>query len=88
MNKYFLNFDTEIYNNILSLKKKDKLINNKIFKNLQRNTIIIPSFVNKKFSVNTGKYYKVIKITKDMIGSKVGIYVKTKTYVDHSKKIK
>lgn len=88
MNKYFLNFDTEIYNNILSLKKKDKLINNKIFKNLQRNTIIIPSFVNKKFSVNTGKYYKVIKITKDMIGSKVGIYVKTKTYVDHSKKMK
>lgn len=90
MNKYFLNFDANIYNNIFSLNNNNKTnstsINNKIFKNLKRNTVIIPYFIDKKFSINIGNSYKVIKISKDMVGSKVGIYIKTRNFVDHSKK--
>lgn len=92
MNKYFLNFDANIYNNIFSLnnnnnnKTNSNSINNKIFKNLKRNTVIIPYFIDKKFSINTGNSYKVLKISKDMVGSKAGIYIKTRNFVDHSKK--
>ena len=43
-----------------------------------RSFLIIPGFENEEFSIHNGKSFKKIRITKDMIGHKLGEFFFTK----------
>lgn len=86
MNKYFNKFDFNVYNEIRmfnSNKKNKRIIKKKIFKNLNKQSIIIPYFLDKKFSIHNGEYNKVLLIQKSMIGTKVGCYIDCKPFMGH-----
>ena len=70
MNKNLRNYDLNLYNQII--------LNKKILKTTKRNTIILPEFLDKIIYVYNGNTYKKIKITEDMIGTKLGQYIFTR----------
>lgn len=63
------------------------LVNNKLARSnsikripfvYSRNTVILPEFVDLKFNVYNGKVFKLLKVSKDMVGFKFGFFVFTK----------
>ena len=78
-----------------------KFLNNKFFiineplvaetsniKTNKRNSIIFPTFVGKTVQVHNGKDYTKITIIKEMIGHKLGEFVKTRKTFKYKKKKK
>lgn len=55
---------------------------------ISRNSCIVPNFVDKVFKVHSGKSFKEIKITKDMLGHKFGEFFKTRAEFAFKKKKK
>lgn len=79
MNKNFKNYDLNLYNQII--------LNKKILKTTKRNTIILPEFLDKIIYVYNGNTYKKIKITEDMIGTKLGQYIFTRKFCKYKVKV-
>jgi len=78
-----------------------KFFNNKFFiineplvaeisniKTNRRNSIIFPAFVGKTVQVHNGKDYTKITIIKEMIGHKLGEFVRTRKTFKYKKKKK
>lgn len=78
MNKTFKNYDLNLYNQIL--------LNKKVLKTTKRNTLILPEYLNKIIYVHNGLTFKKIKITEDMIGTKLGQYIFTRKFCKHKVK--
>jgi ribosomal protein S19 len=55
---------------------------------ISRSSCIIPNFVDKVFKVHSGKNFKEIKITKDMLGHKFGEFFRTRAEFVFKKKKK
>lgn len=45
---------------------------------VSRNSSIIPNFIDKTFKVHSGKNFKEIKVTKEMLGHKFGEFFRTR----------
>ena len=55
---------------------------------VSRNSSIIPNFINKTFKVHSGKNFKEIKVTKEMLGHKFGEFLRTRAEFVFKKKKK
>lgn len=55
---------------------------------ISRNSSIIPKFIGQTFKIHTGKKFKEILITKEMLGHKFGEFVKTRIDFEFKKKKK
>ena len=56
-----------------------QIINNeKILKTNSRSSVILPNFVGKTIHIHTGKIYRKILITIDMVGHKLGEFAFTR----------
>ena len=55
---------------------------------ISRNSSIIPKFIGQSFKVHTGKNFKKIIITKEMLGHKFGEFSKTRANFEFKKKKK
>jgi len=81
MNKIYKNYDLDLYNQILQ--------NKKVLRTYKRNTLILPEYVDKIIYIYNGNVFKKLKITEDMIGTKLGQYIFTRKFCKHKvKKIK
>nr|YP_010377307.1 ribosomal protein S19 [Odontella aurita]QYB22956.1 ribosomal protein S19 [Odontella aurita] len=71
-----------------------KVVNNKKIKKkkeiqiMLRETVIIPFFVGRIFSVHNGKTFLKVKIVDDMIGHKLGEFSPTRKQFTYKKKKK
>lgn len=70
-------YDLILYQNILQNKKN--------LKTFKRNTIILPEFVDKIIYIYNGMQFRKIKITNQMIGTKIGQYCPTRKICKHKK---
>lgn len=76
------------------INKKIKIINEQLVTDLSnvktnvRNSIIFPSFVGKTVQIHNGKDFTKIIIIKEMIGHKLGEFVKTRKTFKYKKKKK
>lgn len=64
----------------LLLDKRD------VINTFSRNSVILPSFVNKIIRVHNGKSFVSLKIVEDMIGFKLGEFVSTRVRHIYKKK--
>lgn len=55
---------------------------------ISRSSSIIPKFIGQTFKVNTGKNFKEILVTKEMLGHKFGEFSKTRAEFTFKKKKK
>lgn len=79
MNTNIKNLNINLYTQILQNKKK--------LETKDRNTIIIPEFVDKIIYVHYGlSNFKKLKITEDMVGTRLGQYVFTRKTCKHKVK--
>lgn len=68
---------------------KELLPNIFSIKTYNRNSVILPHFVGKSIQIHNGKDFIKIFIIKEMIGHKLGEFIKTrKTFIFKSKKKK
>jgi ribosomal protein S19 len=65
---------------------KKFLLINKTIKTLSRNCIISPKYLNAKFEVYNGKTFTKIQVTQNMLGYKLGAFVKTRKEFSFKKK--
>jgi len=74
--------------------KKSFIINEQIataipnVRTYQRGSIILPNFVGKSIQVHNGKIFTKINIIKEMIGHRLGEFVKTRKTFKFKKKTK
>jgi ribosomal protein S19 len=61
-------------------------LSNQIIKTLSKNCIISPKYLNVQFEVYNGKSFTKIQVTKNMIGYKLGQFVKTRKEFSFKKK--
>ena len=54
-----------------------------IQKKISRNSSIIPKFIGETFEVHTGKTFRKVTVTKEMLGHKFGEFAPTRTYTGH-----
>ena len=78
MNKTYKNYDLDLYNQVLQ--------NKKVLRTYKRNTLILPEYVDKIIYVYNGIIFKKLKITDDMIGTKLGQYIFTRKFCNHKVK--
>lgn len=78
MNKIYKNYDLDLYNQVLQ--------NKKVLRTYKRNTLILPEYVDKIIYVYNGNVLKKLKITDDMIGTKLGQYIFTRKFCKHKVK--
>lgn len=55
---------------------------------ISRSSSIIPNFINRTFLVHSGKDFKEIKVTKEMLGHKFGEFFRTRAEFVFKKKKK
>lgn len=55
---------------------------------IARNSSIIPKFIGQTFKVHTGKNFKEVIVTKEMLGHKFGEFSKTRAHFEFKKKKK
>jgi len=80
MNKIYKNYDLDLYNQILQ--------NKKVLRTYKRNTLILPEYVDKIIYIYNGNTFKKLKITEDMVGTKLGQYIFTRKFCKHKVKNK
>jgi len=78
MNKIYKNYDLDLYNQILQ--------NKKVLRTYKRNTLILPEYVDKIIYIYNGNVFKKLKITEDMIGTKLGQYIFNRKFCKHKVK--
>ena len=59
-----------------------------IQKKISRNSSIIPKFIGETFKVHTGKTFRKVTVTKEMLGHKFGEFSKTRADFEFKKKKK
>jgi small subunit ribosomal protein S19 len=59
-----------------------------IQKKISRNSSIIPKFIGETFEVHTGKTFRKVTVTKEMLGHKFGEFSKTRVDFEFKKKKK
>jgi len=59
---------------------KKCFLKKRIFKIKFKNSLVSQNFIDKKVTVNNGKYYKTINIVQGMIGFKFGEFLLVKTF--------
>ena len=79
--KKFFNNKFFIINEVLAAETSNNKTN-------KRNSTILPTFVGKTVQVHNGKDYTKIIIVKEMIGHKLGEFVKTRKTFKYKKKKK
>jgi ribosomal protein S19 len=62
----------------LNIKEKTSQHKNKNSETIDKNSFIVPKFINKTFKLHNGKIYSEIEISKEMIGHKFGEFVFTR----------
>jgi small subunit ribosomal protein S19 len=67
-----------ITNKKLFLINKSLLTNSKEIITKSRNTLILPKYLGKTIQIHNGKIFTKITIVKEMIGHKLGEFVKTR----------
>ena len=67
-------------NNDSTLKKEIQTVS--------RKSVIVPQFIGITFQVHNGRTFSKLKITEDMIGHKLGEFVKTRLRTKHKTKKK
>ena len=72
--------------NVSLIKKVNS--NKPVIETRARNCVLLPQFVGKSISVYNGKKFIRILITEDMIGHKLGEFVKTRLRTKHKIKKK
>ena len=55
---------------------------------ISRNSSIIPKFIGQTFKIHTGKNFKEVIVTKEMLGHKFGEFSKTRANFEFKKKKK
>lgn len=70
-------YDLILYLNIIQNKKN--------LKTFKRSTIILPEFVDKIIYIYNGMQFRKIKITNQMIGTKIGQYCPTRKICKHKR---
>ena len=70
------------------IKPNDSKETAKTQKKISRNSSIIPKFVGHTFEVHTGKNFRSITVTKEMLGHKFGEFSKTRANFEFKKKKK
>ena len=71
----------ELYKRVEELNKAgDK----KVLKTWSRSSTIFPSFVGHTIAVHDGRKHVPVYITEDMVGHKLGEFVRTRTFRGHS----
>jgi len=80
MNKIYKNYDIDLYNQILQ--------NEKVLHTSKRNSLILPEYIDKIIYVYNGITFKKLKITEDMVGTKLGQYIFTRKFCKHKVKNK
>nr|YP_010428197.1 ribosomal protein S19 [Hydnora esculenta]USN93646.1 ribosomal protein S19 [Hydnora esculenta] len=64
-------------------RKKDKTI-----KTWSRSSTIIPNMIGRIFSIYNGRFYRNLRLTKFMVGHKIGEFVPTLKFLSHKEKKK
>ena len=72
--------------NVSLIKKVNS--NKPVIETRARNCVLLPQFVGKSISVYNGKKFIRILVTEDMIGHKLGEFVKTRLRTKHKTKKK
>lgn len=67
-------------------KNLNLILESSEIKTKSRNLIILPNYINKNFYVHNGKNFIKIKISKEMIGHKLGEFAKTRKIFKFKKK--
>lgn len=80
MNKISKNYDIDLYNQIIQ--------NKKVLHTVKRNSLILPEYIDKIIYVYNGMTFKKLKITEDMVGTKLGQYIFTRKFCKHKVKNK
>ena len=62
------------------------ILNSKNLKTKSRNLTITPNYINKTFQVHNGKDFIKLTIMKEMVGHKLGEFVKTRKAFKFKKK--
>lgn len=71
--------------NLLEKVKNSKLIPNTNIKTMLKNSVILPSFIERTFRVYNGKAFTIVKIIDEMVGHKLGEFVSTKKQFSYKK---
>ena len=71
------------------LMKKVEALNasgkKELIKTWSRRSMIFPSFIEHSFAVYNGHEFITVFVTEDMVGHKLGEFVRTRTFHGHSK---
>lgn len=67
---------------------KSKFLKNKLFKVWFRDSIILSVFINFKFVVHCGHFFKNLVITREKVGYKFGEFCTTRSKYFHKNKLK
>jgi ribosomal protein S19 len=65
---------------------KNFLLTNKTIKTLSKNILLSPNHLNAQFEVYNGKTFSKVQVTKEMIGCKLGEFVRTRKEYFYKKK--
>ena len=69
---------------LAKIEKAKKSNSGKPIKTQVREAVILPEWIGSRFAVHTGKEYKDIVITEEMLGHRLGEYAFTTKRVQHS----
>lgn len=75
-----------VNNNLLKKIKNSSAIERFGVKVITRNSLILPTFIGSSLQIHNGKIFITIKISKEMIGHKLGEFVPTRKQFFHKKK--
>jgi len=73
--------DAHLMKKVVAMQKADK---KKPIKTWSRRSTIFPEFVGLNFQVHNGKEFINVFVTDEMVGYKLGEFVQTRTFKQHS----
>jgi len=73
-------------NNLLKKIKNSNLVKVSGIKVATRNSLILPTFIGLSLQVYNGKTFITIKVSKEMVGHKLGEFVPTRKQFFHKKR--
>ena len=76
--------DPKLYKKVTKALKEGKT--DKVIKTWARDCTIFPEMVGFKISIHTGKDFKTVLITEDMVGHRLGEFAMTRRFQGHAKK--
>ena len=80
-NKKGLYVENSLMKKVIFMNKQDK---KKSIKTWSRKSAIFPEFVGLTFDVYNGRKFEPVFVTSDMVGHKLGEFVPTRVFKEHS----